>query len=86
MNTIPLDLPWYRNGCEFMDSLRMPSAISPSMSPSSSLCGSVSSDSGVRGAIASAEGRIRAEMSTAALAGEPSDVGDDMDGGPMSDS
>ena len=51
MKTMVLDLPWYRNGWEFTDSRRIPSVISPSMSPSSSsaVCESLSGEPDVGG-------------------------------------
>ena len=38
MNTRPLDFPWYRKGCEFMESLYIPSLRLFSDSSSSSCC------------------------------------------------
>ena len=55
MNTSPLDLPWYRNGCECMDSLRMASVscLSNSASSSSLAGGPTSTDAGDGGAMVS---------------------------------
>ena len=56
MNTSPLDLPWYLEGCECIESFRMDSVRSSSSSASSSsLDASVSAEANVGGATISGE-------------------------------
>ena len=64
MNTSPLDFPWYRNGCECMDSFCMAiERCSSSSASSSSLATPSSAEAGDGGAMVNGE---EVRMSSAA--------------------